>query len=114
MRLDAPISVDSLLRSLNALFDPQTAAGFTATRGLRLGDDHFQVVIADGRINVSRGEPDRPDATLDTDLPTLLRTNQPLDDVLANGTAKLDGNHSIVEKWRQLFPLPQPAPRPTA
>lgn len=114
IRLDAPTSVDSVMLSLEALFDPQIAAGFTAVLGLRLDDDHFRVTISDGHIDVGRGEPDRPDATLRTDLPTLLtllRTDQPLDDMLADGTAELDGDHSLVEKWRRLFPLPQPVPR---
>lgn len=115
MRLDAPIGVDSLLLSLEALFDARAAAGFTATLALRLGDDHFRVIVTEGRIDLSRGAPEQADATLDTDLPTLLtllRTNQPLDNLLANGAAQLDGDHSVVERWRQLFPLPQPVPGP--
>jgi DNA-binding HxlR family transcriptional regulator/putative sterol carrier protein len=113
MRLDAPIGVDSLLLSLEALFDARAAAGFTATLALRLGEDHFRVAIADERIDISRGEPNQPDATLDTDLATLLtllRTNQPLNEVLAGGAARLDGDRSVVDRWRQLFPLPQPVP----
>lgn len=113
LRLDAPIGVDSLLLSLQALFDPRAAAGFTATLALRLGEDTFQVAIADGRIDISRDEPDRPHATLITDLATLLtllRTDQPLDEVLVSGAAQLEGERSIVDRWRQLFPLPQPVP----
>jgi DNA-binding HxlR family transcriptional regulator len=113
MRLDAPIGVDSLLLSLKTLFDPRAATGFTATLALRLGEDHFKMIIADGRIDISRGDPGRPDATLDTDLPTLLtllRTTDPLDKVLAGGPSHLDGDRLAVEKWRQLFPLPQPVP----
>ncbi|GAA3652176.1 winged helix-turn-helix transcriptional regulator [Nonomuraea antimicrobica] len=113
MRLDAPIGVDSLLLSLEALFDARAAAGFTATLDLRLGEDTFQVAIADGRIDVSRGRSDRPHATLDTDLTTLLtllRTDRPLDEVLAGGVARLEGDRSVVDRWRRLFPLPQQVP----
>ncbi|MGI5268107.1 winged helix-turn-helix transcriptional regulator [Nonomuraea sp. CA-218870] len=113
LRLDAPIGVDSLLLSLEALFDARAAAGFTATLALRIGEDSFRVAIADGRIDISRDEPDRPHATLVTDLATLLtllRTDRPIDEVLAGGAAQLEGDRSIVDRWRVLFPLPQPVP----
>lgn len=111
MRLDAPIGVDSLLLSLKSLFDSRAAEGFDATLSLHLGDEHFHVVVADGRIDVRRGAPEKPDVTLDTDLPTLLtllRTDRPLDDVLADGTTIVTGDAAVVAEWRRLFPLPQP------
>lgn len=113
MHPDAPIGVDSLLLSLETLFDAHAADGFTATIALHLGEDTFQVAIADGRLEVSRGEPDQPHATLDTDLATLitlLRTDQSLDKVLAAGATRLDGDPAVIDRWRRLFPLPQQAP----
>lgn len=113
MRLDAPIGVDSLLLSLKTLFDPQAASGFAVTLALRLGEDHFQVIVAEGRVDISRGDPSQPDATLDTDLSTLLtllRTTVPLDKALADGASRVEGDRLAVEKWRRLFPLPRPAP----
>ncbi|MEV4475202.1 helix-turn-helix domain-containing protein [Nonomuraea sp. NPDC049504] len=111
LRPDAPIGVDSVLLSLEALFDARAAEGFAATLGLRVGEDDFTVTVADGRIAVSRGEPDDPDATLATDLDTLLallRTDRPLDELLDGGTAK--GDRGLIERWRALFPLPDPVP----
>ena len=46
----------------------------------------FQVCIADGQLTVTRGETDRPDATLDTDQTTVLSpasTDRRLDDALS-------------------------------
>ena len=57
------------------------------------------------------GEIDEPDAVLDTDqttLMSLLRSERPLDDILASGNLRLAGDRGIVERFRRLFPLPQP------
>ena len=65
----------------------------------------------EGELTVTRGELDEPDAVLDTDqttLTSLLRTDRPLDDILASGNLRLAGDRGIVERFRRLFPLPQP------
>jgi DNA-binding HxlR family transcriptional regulator/putative sterol carrier protein len=113
MRYDAPLGTDSLVLSLKALFDGPAAAGLEATIALHLGDERFQVCIADGQLTVTRGETDRPDATLDTDqvtLLSLLRTDRPLDAALARGELRLAGDRALVERFRRLFPPPQPIP----
>jgi DNA-binding HxlR family transcriptional regulator/putative sterol carrier protein len=113
MRYDAPLGTDSLVLSLKALFDGPAAAGLAATIALRLGDERFQVCIADGQLTVTRGETDRPDATLDTDQATLLsllRSDRPLDAALASGELRLAGDRALVERFRRLFPPPQPIP----
>jgi DNA-binding HxlR family transcriptional regulator/putative sterol carrier protein len=113
MRYDAPIGTDSLLLSLKALFDGAAAAGLEATIALHLGDEPFQIHIAGGQLTVARGETERPDATLDTDQATLLsllRTDRPLDEALASGELRLAGDRAVIEKFRRLFPLPQPIP----
>jgi DNA-binding HxlR family transcriptional regulator len=115
MRYDAPIGVDSLVLSLKALFDGPAAEGFTATLGLRLGDQAFRLVIADGRLEVSRGEPERADAVLDADqatLLTVLRTERPLAEMCDAGSLRLTGDPAVVERFRRLFPPPQPVPVP--
>jgi DNA-binding HxlR family transcriptional regulator len=113
MRLDAPIGVDSLMLSLKTLFDARAAAEFTATIALRVGEHPFQVVIADGQIDVTRGEPGQPDVTLDTDpstLLTLLRSDKPLGEILTGAESQLDGDRSVIERFRRLFPPPEPIP----
>ena len=119
MRYDAPLGVDSLVLSLMALFDGTAAAGFEATVGLRLGADEFRLVVADGRLAVSRGEAGspgtagQPEAVLDTDvatLLTLLRTDRPLADAVEAGTLRLTGDPAVADRLRRLFPAPEPVP----
>ena len=113
MRYDAPLGTDSLMLSLQALFDGPAAADLEATIAVHLGDERFQLHIADGELTVARGEIDEPDATIDTDqttLMSLLRTDRPLDEVLASGNLRVAGERAIVERFRRLFPLPQPIP----
>jgi DNA-binding HxlR family transcriptional regulator len=111
MRYDAPLGTDSLLLSLIALFDRPGSGGLDAKIALRLGNEEFQLRVSDGELTVTRGETDHPDAIVDTDQATLislLRTDRPLDDALASGQLRLQGDHAVVEKFRRLFPLPEP------
>jgi DNA-binding HxlR family transcriptional regulator/putative sterol carrier protein len=112
MPYDAPLGTDSLMLSLNALFDRTAAADLRATIALHLGDERFGVRIADGELAVTRGAVDNPDTTLETDQTTLLsllRTNRPLDAALAGGDLRLTGDRSVAERFRTLFPLPRQA-----
>jgi DNA-binding HxlR family transcriptional regulator len=113
MRYDAPLGTDSLLLSLIALFDGPAAAGLDAKIALRLGDEEFQLAVSWGELTISRGEVDHPSAVLDTDQTTLLsllRTDRPIEDALASGQLRLEGDRAVVEKFRRLFPLPEPEP----
>jgi alkyl sulfatase BDS1-like metallo-beta-lactamase superfamily hydrolase len=113
MLYEAPLGTDSLMLSLKALFDRPAAADFEATIALHLGDERFQIRIADGELAVTRGEIDDSDTTLETDqatLVSLLRTDRPLDETLASGELRLAGDRTVVERFRRLFPLPQPIP----
>jgi DNA-binding HxlR family transcriptional regulator len=113
MRYDAPLGTDSAVLSLQALFDSAAAAGVDATLALYLGEEQFTLRIVDCQLEVTRDETVRPDATIDTDpttLLSLLRTNRPLDDVLSTGELRLVGDRTLVDKFRRLFPTPQPVP----
>ena len=108
MRYDAPLGTDSLMLSLQALFD-SPAADLEATIALHLGDERFQVRIADGQLTVTRGEIAHPDATIDTSqaaLLSLLRTDIPLDEALASGDLHLSGDRAVIEKFRALLTDP--------
>jgi DNA-binding HxlR family transcriptional regulator len=71
MPYDADRSIDSLVLSLRALFDPKAAHGFSATISLRLGEDRFSIEIGDSQLHLTRGEAERATATLETDPQTL-------------------------------------------
>ena len=105
-------SVDSLVLSLQALFNPQAARGFGATIGLSLNENRFTVEVTDGQLHVSRGEAEHPTATLDTDRPTLaalLYGGRSLDDAVRAGDAVVGGKTTVVTRFLGLFPLPAPA-----
>jgi len=68
---DAALSVDSLILSFRTMFDPRAADGLNASYELRLGEDRFYAVVAEGRFEVVRGSAEEPDATIETDPATL-------------------------------------------
>jgi DNA-binding HxlR family transcriptional regulator len=112
MPYDADRSIDSLVLSLRALFDPSAAQGFNATIALRLGENHFSIKIADGLLDLSRGEAESATATVETDpqtLTALLYGDHPLDDALGTGEVTIAGESAIAARFLQLFPSPEPA-----
>lgn len=109
---EARMSLDAHILSLRTLFDPVRAGGFAARVELRLGDDRFRVVIADGAIEAERGELPDPDAVVETDPRTLidvLHGHRPLATALADGSMRLSGDKRTARRFTQLFPLPLPA-----
>ena len=104
--------IDSLVLSLRTMFDPRAAEGLEASYEVRLGEDRFRAVVADGRFEISHGGPERPDATIETDagtLTTLVYEGRPLAEALRSGEVKIEGDGSAVERFLKLFPLPEPA-----
>jgi DNA-binding HxlR family transcriptional regulator len=113
---DAELGVDSLILSFRTMFDPRAADGLKASYELRLDEDRFRAVVADGRFEVARGGAERPDATIETDagvLAALVYDGRRLEEALRSGDVEIEGDESAVERFLTLFPLPEPAP-PTA
>jgi DNA-binding HxlR family transcriptional regulator len=105
-------SVDSLVLSLRALFEPQAAQGFNATVGLRIADSEFTVTVADGELHIARGRAEHPVVTLGADrttLAALLFGGRPLDDAVRAGDAAVGGESALIVKFLGLFALPEPA-----
>jgi ubiquinone biosynthesis protein UbiJ len=68
--------------------------------------------VADGRFEISRGEAERPDATIETEpstLAALIYYGRPLAEALRSGAIKIEGDESAVERFLDLFALPEPA-----
>jgi DNA-binding HxlR family transcriptional regulator/putative sterol carrier protein len=111
---DAPVSVDSVALALTSLFDAETAEGFSAVLELRLGEDRFWVRIADGEIEVRRGEAEDPDAIIEADVEALrgvLWQGAELSDALREGDMRIDGDRRAVTRFVRLFPQPDSAAR---
>jgi DNA-binding HxlR family transcriptional regulator len=111
MPFDADSSVDSLVLSMRALFEPEAAQAFDAAVDLRIGDNEFTVAVADGGLQIARGRAEHPDAILSADrstLATLIYGGRPLDDAVRAGDASLDGESAVIARFLSLFPLPGP------
>jgi DNA-binding HxlR family transcriptional regulator/putative sterol carrier protein len=109
---DAPIGADSMILALRSRFDPGAAHTLRARYELRLGEDRFQVEVADGELDVARGGADQTDATIDTDPDTLaavLWGGQRLTDARRSGRMTIEGDKAAVQRFLRLFPMPEPA-----
>ncbi len=111
---DAPIrSADSVALALRGRFDASAAQGLRARYELRLGEDRFRIEVADGAIEVARGDADRPDATIASDPDTLgavLWRGRPLAEAERSGTLTVEGDKAAVKRFARLFPMPAAAP----
>jgi DNA-binding HxlR family transcriptional regulator len=109
---DAELSVDSLILSLRTMFDSRADDELNASYELRLGEDRFRAVVADGRFEIARGDTEQPDATIETDpatLTALVYEGRELTEALRSGDIKIKGDESTVARFLLLFPLPEPA-----
>jgi DNA-binding HxlR family transcriptional regulator len=110
---EAELGVDSLILSFRTMFDAQAAKGLRASYELRLGEDRFYAVVADGRFEVARGGArERPDAIIEADAATLAALvygGRQLEEALRAGDIEIEGDESAVERFIGLFPLPEPA-----
>ena len=109
---DGGMSVDALVLSFRTMFDPRAADGLSATYELRLAEQTFRAVVADGRFDIARGVAERPDAVVDTNpatLAALVYGGRPLEEALDSGDVRIEGDGPAVERFLGLFPLPDPA-----
>lgn len=109
---EAALGVDSLILSFRTMFNPQAAEGLEASYKLRLGEESFQVEVANGRFEIARGDADKPEATVETDagtLAALVYERHDLAAALRSGDVKIEGDESAVARFLTLFPLPEPA-----
>ena len=110
---EAELGVDSLILSFRTMFDAQAAKGLRASYELRLGEDRFYALVADGRFEVVRGgAQERPDAIIVADAATLAAVvygGRQLEEALRAGDIEIEGDESAVERFVSLFPLPEPA-----
>lgn len=105
------LSTDALMFALKTSFDPEAARGLRATYEIRLGADRFRAAIADGRLELTRGEAEHPDAVLDTDARTLrdlVFIGRDLTEAVREGAVRLDGEQ-VAARFVTLFPRPTPA-----
>ena len=104
---DMCMSVDAHVVSLRTLFDPERAGDFAARVVLHLGACPFVVEIADGRVEAGYGEAPEADAAIETDPATLigvLHGHRTLDDALAAGDLRFEGDEQVVRRFSAAVP----------
>src|SRR6266540_2234457 len=95
----AEMGPDSLVLALKSTFDPAKADGLDASYELRLGEIPFKIAVKRGQFEVSRGEADRPDATIRSDPGTLASVvfgGNRLAKAVQDGGVEVDGSHRAV------------------
>jgi hypothetical protein len=114
---DAVFGPDALILALKTQFDPSAADGFSASYELRLGEHRFTAHLGDGRLELARGDAERPDAIIESDPGTLaavLWHGRPLGEAERTGEITIEGDDRAVARFVGLFPLAAPAPAPPA
>jgi DNA-binding HxlR family transcriptional regulator len=106
------IGPDSIVLALASLFDAEAAGDLKASYGLRIGEQSFAVEISTGEVELTRGIPSDPEATIAVPdartLAAILTAELPLADALASGAAQLDGSKQSAKRFLRLFPMPEP------
>jgi DNA-binding HxlR family transcriptional regulator len=106
------IGPDSIVLALASLFDPEAAGDLEASYGLRVGEQSFGVEVAAGEVELTRGAPAEPAATITVpDAPALaavLTAQLSLADALSSGVARLEGSKQSAKRFLRLFPMPEP------
>jgi DNA-binding HxlR family transcriptional regulator len=111
---EAPLSVDALMLALRTTFDPDAAGDLEASVDVRLGDDRFEVAVADGVFSVARQSAEGADATVETDVQTirdLAFGGARVEDVTASGALRLEGDGAAFGRLIEAFSAPATARR---
>jgi DNA-binding HxlR family transcriptional regulator len=104
---DTPLGVDAFMLALKTMFDPSVAGNEDRVFELTLGENNFQVEVADGRLEIRRGNAQDPDAKIEGDPATLAQVLWH-GGSLSDGRVKLEGSQEAARSFIRLFPAPQP------
>jgi DNA-binding HxlR family transcriptional regulator len=91
---------------LRMTFRPEAAAGLITTYALRVGDQLFEVRVANGRCTTTEGRTTDPDVLLTLDIATLhALTRQGLTPqaALASGQVILEGDPRALDRFVEMF-----------
>ncbi|MET1111071.1 MAG: winged helix-turn-helix transcriptional regulator [Allosphingosinicella sp.] len=104
-----PISATSIMLSFRTMFDGGRAGDFRASVGFRLGSEHFLGRVAEGRLDVGRGDPRGADVIFTgtaQGLAAFVYGGQPIEALEGAGLLKLEGDLETAARFATLFPLP--------
>jgi len=104
-----PLSIDATVLSFRTMFSAEAAGDFEATIELRIGEDRFRATIANGAMELVRGEAAKPDAVIAAaDANTLVEVvyaGRKLGDAIKAGELSVEGDKAAVKRFLTLFPL---------
>jgi DNA-binding HxlR family transcriptional regulator len=110
-------SAASLMLSFQAMNQPALSKAVIATIAFRLGRESYFARLADGMIDVQRGNASEPDLTF-TGAPATIAAaiygGVPLAELERQGALRLDGDRALAERFVTFFPLPPKAATPAA
>jgi len=104
--IGAEMGPDSLVLALKTAFDPSKAEGLEATYELRLGELPFNIAVKGGAFEASRGEAERPDATIRSDTGTIAGVvfgGKRLRKAVEAGDAQIDGRRAAANALFRCF-----------
>ncbi len=108
---DAHIGVDSFVLSMRTMFTSELADGVDMTVQLYLTDQPFRVHVADGALEIERGEVRSPEATVRT-VPEVfagvIHMGYPVQAAIDEGVLELSGDRSTIERLADCFRMPAP------
>jgi DNA-binding HxlR family transcriptional regulator len=107
-----PISPNSLLLSFGTMLDRERAKGLAMQVGFRFGRETFLATLAEGRIDVTRGETGEAQVIFSGSAPALAAAvygGQSLDGLAAAGQLTVEGDRAAAERFLGLFVLPEKA-----
>jgi DNA-binding HxlR family transcriptional regulator len=110
---DPQLGIDSTIIALRTLFDARAAGDLAATYELRLGDQAFRARVAEGELELERGEAPDADATITTDPMTLggvMWQHVRLDEAERAAAMTVEGDRRAARRFLELFPLSESAP----
>jgi DNA-binding HxlR family transcriptional regulator len=105
----APVGTDSVILALGTFFDPGVARDLSARYEIRLGESTFDVRITEGEIELERGVPSDPDATVVTDAETfsgIIWDGRELSEALRAGDIAIEGDEGAVRRLIEAFVRP--------
>jgi DNA-binding HxlR family transcriptional regulator len=105
----AELSVSALMLALRTVFDPAAAADHTFA--IRVDGEWFAVIVSGESIAIRGGRPERPDATLTSDVATLRAVAFGREDMAAAeraGRLIVTGDRRAAERIPQMFAVSAP------
>lgn len=108
-----PMSVNSVVLSFRTMFNAGRAKRLNATLGFRFGEEEFVAHIADGTLDIERGDASQCDTIISCNQNALVGVvygGAPLDAMLVDGTLVVEGELALFRRFCTFFPLPETAP----